>query len=90
MKNMIKKSALVLALSMLATAQCWAGWGAIACSANNGACTWADGQADYQIAVDLAVNRCNEEYGNCSLSKWEHNECASVEASNGNVAEACN
>jgi hypothetical protein len=87
---MIKKSSLVLVTLMAATQMCWAGWGAIACSNNTGACTWAQGAPDYQIAVDDAVARCNEEYGNCSMRKWEHDSCVSEQASNGNVAQACN
>ena len=90
--KMSKKVSLVLAsLSVLVSAQmCWAGWGAIACSNNNGACTWVQGQWDYQNAVDGALNRCNAEYGNCSLRRWEHNSCVSEQASNGNFATACN
>jgi hypothetical protein len=91
MFNLSKKVSLVLtSLSVLMSAQmCWAGWGAIACSNNNGACVWANGAADYQIAADEALNRCDSEYGNCEVKKWERNACVSYEAANGNVATAC-
>jgi len=90
MKTSMKKSALFLiSLFVFAAAPaCWAGWGAIACSAS-GACTWVQGAPDYQMAVDGALNRCQEEYGACSLRKWEHNSCVSEVAANGNVAQAC-
>jgi hypothetical protein len=90
-KSLSKKSVFALALlSGLATAQIsWAGWGAIACSNNNGACTWVSGQPFYQLAADTALNRCNYEYGNCTLRRWEHNACVSEVAANGNVAQAC-
>ena len=90
MKTMIKKSTVALFTFLGATQICWAGWGAIACSNNNGACTWTEHEPDYSIAVDAAVNRCDEEYGNCTMRKWEHNACVSEVAANGNVAEACN
>jgi len=89
MKNMIKKSALVLVTLLASTQMCWAGWGAVACSDNNGACTFAQGAFDYATAVNEAVSRCDEEYGNCQLKRWEHNACVSEQAANGNVAEAC-
>jgi hypothetical protein len=89
MKSMIKKTSFVLGTLLAATQMCWAGWGAIACSGNTGACTWVEGAGDYQLAVDGAVERCDEEYGNCSMTKWEHNQCVSETAANGNVAEAC-
>ncbi len=87
----MKTSIFVLAaLTTLATSQMsWAGWGAIACSNNNGACTWVQGAFDYGTAVNEAVARCEEEYGNCSMRKWEHNACVAETAANGNVAEAC-
>ncbi len=89
MKNMIKKSSLVLVTLLASTQMCWAGWGAVACSAS-GACTFAQGAFDYATAVNEAVSRCEEEYGNCELKRWEHNACVSEQAANGNVAEACN
>jgi Domain of unknown function (DUF4189) len=89
MKTLIKKSPLVLFTLLAATQVCWAGWGAIACSNNNGSCTWTEGAFDYQTAVDEAVTRCDEEYGNCTMRKWENNSCVSEVASNGNVAQAC-
>lgn len=89
MKTLIKKSSLVLVTLFAATQTCWAGWGAIACSNNNGACTWVQGADDYEIAVDGALARCDQEYGNCTLRKWEHNSCVAETASNGNIAQAC-
>jgi hypothetical protein len=89
MKSTIKKASLVLFTLLASSQMSWASWGVIACSDNNGACTWSQGAPDYNTALGNALDRCEEEYGNCSMRKWEHNSCVSEVAANGNTAEAC-
>ncbi len=80
----------LIALAVFTSAQsCWAGWGVITCSNNNGACTASHGAGDYGTALNMALDRCNEEYGNCVLEKWEHNQCIDETAANGVTIESC-
>jgi len=96
----MKKIFFVLAsLSVIASAQfSWAGCGAVACSNNaNGNCVQVSGDAEgwpfdnrFDVAINDAVNTCNDKYGNCEAKKWECNACTDyVTAGNGKSIRAC-
>ncbi len=71
MKKFISMSFLVLSICVSSSAFA-AGWGAIACNNSTGACSVSWSWPNYESAANYALSECG---GNCSIVKWEHNEC---------------
>ncbi|MGB6537571.1 MAG: DUF4189 domain-containing protein [Xanthobacteraceae bacterium] len=60
----------------LAPTGAFAGWGAIACDVRGtGACGVSYGWANLAVAEAQAIAYCRRGGYNCSIYRWEHNEC---------------
>ena len=73
-----------LAVAALSAPSALAGWGAIACDNNTGACSVSYGWGDLGSAENYAINLCGG-WNTCSIRAWEQNQCVYYGA-----AYACN
>ena len=74
-----KHSILAMLSLMLATLlvpeTSFAGWGAIACNANNANCGVSYGWPNLGNAEVYALAECRRSNNSCHIYRWEHNLC---------------